>query len=156
MWYFIIFSFWWWFLSPSEGTKGFRVSCLKSLCVCACVCMCVSTPKLTHFSQDILMMPWQLMGLWNDFIELGPQFNFMSWKLYILMTEHWILPEEEGHKEASVARGAWDTGASGKWCHVFHPPASWLPLLTTHAPWGTSMVRNLGGFCWILCSCLDS
>lgn len=31
------------------------------------------------------------------------------------MTEHWrILPEEEGHKEASVARGAWDTGASVK------------------------------------------
>ena len=30
------------------------------------------------------------------------------------MTEHWILPEEEGHKEASVAQGAWDTVASGK------------------------------------------
>ena len=48
------------------------------VCVFVCVCVCVSTPKLTHFSRDILMMPWQLMGLWKDFIELGPQFNFMS------------------------------------------------------------------------------
>lgn len=55
------------------------------------------------------MMPWQMMGLWKEFMELRP-WIFMSRKLYILMTEYKRMLPGKGQQEAIVASGAWDIG----------------------------------------------
>lgn len=131
---FTIFSFWCWFLLPTEKKKGFfRFYNLKGQSFClylrvvfgVCVKALISTPFSRHkydaLATDGSLEKIQSIETWLD---------FMSKKLCISVTKHRLKPAIQAQRETSVLTVSVAL-VSEKWCHVLLPSAHSC-LLCTH------------------------